>query len=80
MNTEGDPETEVSSVGVTSMLPNALLNAKVDHLGMEVKGLLEALYMSPKFMIQSEYFVDRYNRTQAKPICLTADIFRPDIL
>ena len=66
VNTEGDPETEVSSAGVTSMLPNALLNAKVDHLGTEVKGLLEALYMSPKFMIQSEYFVDRYNRTQGE--------------
>ncbi len=57
------PVGEVTSDGVTSMLPSPLLDAEVGGMGCEMKGLLELLYTSRKVLLQGEYFVDRMNRT-----------------
>lgn len=54
---------EVSSDGVTSMLPSPLLEAGVSGMGSELKGLLKVLYTSRKVLVQGEYFIDRINRT-----------------
>lgn len=61
-NTEA-PVGEVSSDGVTSMLPSPLLEAEVSAMGSELKGLLEVLYTLKKTLVQGEYFIDRINRT-----------------
>lgn len=53
----------VSSDGVTSMFPSPLLEAEIDNMGTELKGLLEALYTSRKVLLQAESFVDRLNRS-----------------
>ena len=45
------------------MLPESLLGAEISHMGSELKGLLEVLYTSRKVLLQSEYFIDRMNRT-----------------
>lgn len=57
------PVGEVSSDGVTSMLPSPLLEAEVSGMGCELKGLVEVLYTSRKTLVQGEYFIDRINRT-----------------
>lgn len=53
----------VSSDGVTSMFPSPLLEAEIDNMGTELKGLLEVLYTSRKVLLQGESFVDRLNRS-----------------
>lgn len=63
VNTETPPVESVSSRGVTSMFPFSLLEAEVSDMGTEVKGLVELLYTAPRFMLQSEYFFDRLNRS-----------------
>lgn len=58
-----NPMGNVSSDGVTSMFPSPLLEAEIDNMGTELKGLLEALYTSRKVLLQGECFVDRLNRS-----------------
>ena len=63
VNTDTPPVGSISSVGITSMFPASLLEAEIPDMGTEVKGLVELLYTTPRFMLQSEYFFDRMNRT-----------------
>lgn len=63
VNTDTSPTGSVSSAGVTSMFPASMLGAEIPNMGTEVKGLVEALYTAPRFMLQAEYFFDRMNRT-----------------
>lgn len=56
VNVEESPIGSVSSDGVTSMFPAALLEADIPDMGSELKGVIEFLYTAPRFMIQSEYF------------------------
>ena len=46
------------------MFPEPLLNADITNMGSEIKGLVECLYTSPRFMLQGEYFLNRINRTE----------------
>lgn len=66
VNTEGSPSGSVSSAGVTSMFPEPMMEAEIPDMGTEVKGLVEALYMAPRFMLQAEYHFDRRNRVAGK--------------
>lgn len=63
VNTPEPPRKSVTNVGVTSMFASPLMQADVDHLGTELKGVFEMLYTSPRFMVQGEYFLNRLNRT-----------------
>lgn len=56
VNTSASPEGSVSSDGVTALFSEPLLEASFPDMGTEVKGLVEALYMAPRFMVQAEYF------------------------
>lgn len=56
---------EISSAGVTSMFPESLLEANIDNMGSELKGLFEILYTSRKTLLQGEYFVERINRSNS---------------
>jgi phosphate-selective porin OprO and OprP len=58
VNVEESPIGSVSSDGVTSMFPAALLEVDIPDMGSELKGVIEFLYTAPRFMIQSEYFFD----------------------
>ena len=64
MNTVEPPTKTVSNDGVTSMFPCPLMEATVDRLGTELKGVFEILYTAPRFMVQGEYFLNRLNRTE----------------
>lgn len=66
VNTSASPEGSVSSDGVTSLFSEPLLEASFPDMGTEVKGLVEALYLAPRFMVQAEYFFDRMNRTSGE--------------
>ena len=46
------------------MFPFPLMEATVDRLGTELKGVFEILYTAPRFMVQGEYFLNRLNRTE----------------
>ncbi|MCL1624708.1 porin [Bacteroides caecicola] len=63
VNTDTPPTGSISSAGVTSMFPASMLEAEIPNMGTEVKGLVEALYTAPRFMLQAEYYFDRMNRT-----------------
>lgn len=56
VNTVEPPTKTVSNDGVTSMFPCPLMEATVDRLGTELKGVFEILYTAPRFMVQGEYF------------------------
>lgn len=58
-----NPVGTMSSDGVTSMFPSPLLEAEIDNMGTELKGVLEVLYTSRKVLLQAESFVDRLNRS-----------------
>lgn len=60
------PVGEIMSDGVTSMFPAPLLKAEIPYMGTEVKTVAEFLYTTSRFMLQSEYFYDRMNRTEGK--------------
>ena len=66
VNTGEPPVGTVDSEGVTSMFPAPLLEAEIPDLGTEVKGVIEALYTAPRWMVQAEYYFDRLNRTDSK--------------
>lgn len=66
VNTTTPPVGSVSSAGITSMFPFPMLEAEVSHMGTEVKGLVEALYTTPRLLIQTEYFLRRMNRTEGE--------------
>jgi phosphate-selective porin OprO/OprP len=66
VNVEESPIGSVSSDGVTSMFPAALLEADIPDMGSELKGVIEFLYTAPRFMIQSEYFFDCLHRTSGQ--------------
>ncbi len=66
VNVEESPIGSVSSNGVTSMFPAALLEADIPDMGSELKGVIEFLYTAPRFMIQSEYFFDCLHRTSGQ--------------
>lgn len=63
VNTDGEPTRTIDSEGVTSMFPAPLLDATVKGAGTEVKGVVEALYTTPRLMLQAEYYLNRLNRT-----------------
>lgn len=63
VNTETPPTLDLTNDGVTSMFPEPMMEATVDHAGTELKGLVELLYTAPRFMVQGEYFMNRFNRT-----------------
>lgn len=64
-NTPELPTGAIRSAGITSMFPSPLLEASIPAMGTEVKGVIEALYTTPRFMVQAEYFFERMNRTDA---------------
>ena len=66
VNTVEPPTKTVSNDGVTSMFPCPLMEATVDRLGTELKGVFEILYTAPRFMVQGEYFLNRLNRTESE--------------
>lgn len=66
VNTDTPPEGNVGNDGITSMLPAPLVEATVDHLGTELKGVFELLYMRPRFIVQGEYFLNCFNRTRGE--------------
>ncbi len=66
VNTETSPSLTMSSKGVTSMFPDKLLETQITHAGQEIKGLLECVYMSSRIMFQSEYFLERLERTSGE--------------
>lgn len=66
VNTEGNPSGSISSAGVTSMFPEPMMEAEITDMGTEIKGLVEALYMAPRFMLQAEYHFDRRNRLSGR--------------
>ena len=66
VNTEGNPSGSISSAGVTSMFPEPMMEAEITDMGTEIKGLVEALYMTPRFMLQAEYHFDRRNRLSGR--------------
>ncbi len=63
---EGMPEDaasrKISSAGITSMFARPLLEAEIPDCGSQLKGALEFLYMSERWMIQAEYYLNRINR------------------
>lgn len=56
------PVTFMRSVGVTSMFPAPLLEAKIDNMKNQMNGLLEFVCTSPRFMFQTEHFFSRTRR------------------
>ena len=52
----------VKSSGVTSMFRESLLESSWEDWGSEQKGVVEALAMWPRFMIQGEYYINKYSR------------------
>ena len=40
--------------------------SEVPNMGTEVKGVVEALYTAPRWMVQAEYYFDRLNRTDGR--------------
>lgn len=62
-NTSEPPTKTLSVAGVTSMFPTSMMEASISRMGSEVKGVIEALYTAPRFLMQSEYFLNRMNRT-----------------
>lgn len=66
VNTDGPVTGTIDSEGVTSMFPAAMLQAEITGMGTETKALVEVLYTAPRFMIQTEYFYDRMNRTKGE--------------
>lgn len=64
INNEEETTGNISAAGITSMFPEPLLNADITNMGSEIKGLVECLYTSPRFMLQGEYFLNRINRTE----------------
>lgn len=67
VNTKGEPEGSISSDGVTSLFPAPLLTTKITNQSTELKGLVEFLYTSSRWMVQTEYFFNRFNRTKGEP-------------
>lgn len=59
-------ERTVSSNGVTGLFDAPLLETQVTGVGMEVKGLVEFLATFPRFMVQGEYFMNRFNRDEGE--------------
>lgn len=55
-----------AEVIAVSMGPASLLEAEVPNMGTEVKGVVEALYTAPRWMVQAEYYFDRLNRTDGR--------------
>lgn len=51
---------EVSAVGVTAMFPEPLLHASFTDAGKEYKGVLEALIFGRRYLVQGEYYLNRY--------------------
>lgn len=51
------------SVGVSAMLPEPMLEADIEDAGEEFKWAVEFLFNSARFMVQAEYYFDRFNRT-----------------
>ena len=56
----------VESVGVTALFDAPLLEAEVSGVGTEVKGLVEFLAAFPRFMVQGEYYLNRFNRDEGE--------------
>lgn len=68
------PEEELSvrtveSSGVTALFDEPLLGTEVTGVGTEVKGLVEFLAAFPRFMIQGEYYLNRFNRDEGEAYC-----------
>ena len=53
----------LSSSGVSAMLPT-MLSAGITNAAEEFKWAVEFLLHSSRFMVQAEYYFDRFNRTQ----------------
>ena len=53
----------LSSAGVSAMLPT-MLSAGITNAAEEFKWAVEFLLHSSRFMVQAEYYFDRFNRTQ----------------
>lgn len=51
---------ELSADGVTSMFPDPLLSAIINAPGTEYKGVVEALITGPRYLLQGEYYMNRY--------------------
>lgn len=66
VNTEAPPSVEMSSKGTTSMFSEKLLHARITDAGQEIKGLVEGIYMSPRLLLQSEYYLERLERTSGE--------------
>lgn len=56
------PVKRMGSAGITSMFSNPLLEAEVSDMGTELKGVIEALYIAPRWMVQAEYYLNHLNR------------------
>ncbi len=52
------------------------MEATVDRLGTELKGVFEILYTAPRFMVQGEYFLNRLNRTEGRLTVRREDMCR----
>ena len=78
---ENAASRKISSAGITSMFARPLLEAEIPDCGSQLKGALEFLYMSEKWMIQAEYYLNRINRlAEENAIGRTADTCRPACL
>lgn len=51
---------ELSAAGVTSMFPEPLLAAGIAYPGKELKGAVEVLVTGSRFLLQGEYYWNRY--------------------
>ncbi|MCZ8372652.1 porin [Phocaeicola acetigenes] len=66
VNQISSPAGSISSDGVTSMFQIPLLEAEIPDMNTQWKGILEFLYTTSRFMIQTEYFYNRMNRTNGQ--------------
>lgn len=60
-----DYNKELSAAGVTSMFSEPLLTVGIGAPRKEFKGVLEALITGPRYLLQGEYYLNRY--------CLSGD-------
>lgn len=61
-----DYNKEISAVGVTSMLPEPLLAINIGRPQKEFKGVIEALVTGSHYLIQGEYYLNRYHMSGHK--------------
>ncbi len=66
VNTKEPVTGSLVNPGITAMFDDNLQEALIPNMEEKMKGCFELLYMAPKWLIQSEYFIGHINRTNAK--------------